>query len=150
MEDDPGELTQEEAYKRFTLKRVARIGRGHNMSEDASVYEVVSSLGSTPEEVVATLRSERCYGPPMNDCFCPVAQYIARKTGKAASATPTVCVIGEFTFLDGDIDTFIGREWARTTSAVSEVITAIDHGLYSDLNDLSEPEEGLYGTKRTD
>ena len=125
----------------WQLQRVSR--QRPDAGEVASIHNVLTALGATVEEIVATLRREDCRGPRYNDCFCPVAQYIAKKTSRAASATPSVCVVGEFTYdTGGRIDTFIGKEWARTTPPVAEVITAIDQGLYSDLN---QPDRELYG-----
>jgi hypothetical protein len=110
--------------------------------EDSSVHELLRSLGDTVNEVVETLAMEDCRGPQQNDCFCPVAQYLAKKTGRAGSATVHVCVVGDFTYEDGHIDTFIGTEWGRTPGIVAEVIEGFDRGYFPMLSD---PNRTLYG-----
>lgn len=126
------------------LSRVSR--QRPPIEEDDTVRRLLTSMGDTPEEVAATLIAERCQGPWMNDCFCPVAQYLAKKTSHAASATSHVCVIGSFTYADdGMIDTFVGTEWAKTPSAVAEVIQGIDRGSYPDLVDAQRTRYGSDG-----
>lgn len=116
------------------LSRVSR--QRPATEEDETVRQLLLSMGDTPAEVVATLVAEHCQGPWMNDCFCPVAQYLAKKTGHAASATSHVCVVGRFTYAeDGVIDTFVGTEWAKTPPVVADVIQDIDHGMYPELVD---------------
>ena len=104
------------------------------MEEDPTIQELLARLGDTPDEVARNLEARGCKGPPQNDCFCPVAQYLSRSTGKAASATDHVCVLGEFSFdAAGNIDTFIGKEWGRTPKAVGDAIDAYDNGEYAYL-----------------
>lgn len=117
--------------------RVPRIGRqrGETM-EDTSLHALLEQLGDTPDEVAQTLRDQNCKGPQYNDCFCPVARFISKHTGQAASATSHACAIGDFTYCeDGTIDTFEGREWARTPEPVARMITAYDRGAYEFLRD---------------
>jgi hypothetical protein len=119
-----------------------RVSRQRPIAEEASEMQaLLLSLGKTVDEVVETLTREDCRGPQQNDCFCPVAQFLAKKTGRAASSTVHVCVVGNFTYEHGHIDTFIGTEWAKTPKPVAEVIEGFDRGRFPVLDD---PERTTY------
>ena len=126
-----------------------RVSRQRPDVPENGLREVLMQLGDTEAQVVRTLFEEDCRGPRQNDCFCPVAQYVAKHTGKAASVTSHVTVTGEFTYDpdDGHIDTFIGREWTKTPPVVGAVVESIDRGRYPELN---QPGRNLYGETSVD
>jgi hypothetical protein len=127
----------------FVPPHRVRVGRQRpDVTENPSIEDLLAQLGPTVEDVIQVLQEQDCRGPQNNDCFCPVAQYLAKHTGRAASATSNVCVIGEFTYENNHIDTFIGKEWARTPAVVSEVITSFDSGAFPQLRDS---DRDLYG-----
>ena len=115
--------------------RVPRIGRGSDGGEDVTLHDLLARLGATPDAVAETLRAEGCNGPPYNDCFCPVANYLRKHTGQAASAAAFACSLGEFRFEDGIPVEFDPRVSARTPEPVAQLITAYDHGDYAFLRD---------------
>ncbi len=109
---------------------------------DVDLVELLHGLGDTPEAVAATLDAEDCRGPQQNDCFCPVATYLAKRTGRAASATASVSALGDFTRdADGRIETFMARQWARTPRPVAEMILRYDDGDFRFLSDKPSPSE---------
>lgn len=117
------------------VRRVERVGRVKPEGEPAvALADLLDELGKTPDEIVEHLLEEDCHGPRQNDCFCPVAIYLSKRTGHAASATMHMASLGEFTYNGGGrIESFIGHQWARTPAPVAEVIERFDHGEFPEL-----------------
>lgn len=114
--------------------RVPRIGRDvEGLTDDAALHALLDALGDTADAVAETLRAQDCTGPPFNDCFCPVAAYITKHTGKAASAAAYASSTGIFGFRDGIPVSFDPRSSTRTPEPVAAMITAYDRGAYDFL-----------------
>lgn len=93
------------------------------MSENKKANEKLladlSVLGSTPDQVAATLVSKGIKGEPMRVCFCPIANYLKS--------------IGYITPYTDSMGAGAGDIYSPVPEAVSLFIMAFDDGEFAEL-----------------
>ena len=89
------------------------------MTEDM-IHAVLESLGSTSDEVAATLLAMGCKGTQCDGCGCPVAKALERAfPGESPSVDAEEVDVGPFS--------------VATTKAVGEFVSGFDLGHYQEL-----------------